>query len=615
MVTSNSKRSLPRLGAHLFTLLLIAIGFLSVADAVEIEATLDRREVVAGNGAVLSIKISGRVARPDIPEIPDLVIQPRGTSQQTQVIGRTVTTTSIYTYVVGSYKPGVYEIPSIEVEVKGEKASTKPLRLTVVDSEGDLPAEDEGGEPQEQPQEEPKADDPRNDGFLTVELQESERKHAYVGEIAPVKIQAWIPAYGRPVLRTGIQPEGQGFTLHNLSKRPQESQDYLNGRRYIVITWYGGISATKSGTLPASLSVGATVYVPKEGGGGFARGRRGAFSDPFFNGVFGPDEDLEEKTVTLKSDGQEIEVRALPTEGKPKDFSGAVGNFRFDGVRVPDRWNTGEPEQIAARISGTGNFALVRAPEVTPEETWKTYEGREEFTAGDETSFSGSKVFQFSALPKKGGSQNIALSFSYFDPDAGSYKTLIESEKTVQVTGEDLVEEKESAPVPAPAPVVKSDDLIGQYSSSRPASTLVPISSRAAFLEMLVAAAVMAFAGGVLGWWRLRSSDPRRRAAAQTSRATKLAVDQAAAAGDARGFFAAGRKALQQGLGAKWKQPPHAITSAEVQARLPQDSPVVKWFLEADLCEYGVAAKSEILPEWRKLLADALESLTPTSHA
>lgn len=615
MVTSNSARSLPRFGTHLFALLLIAIGFLSIAHAVEIEATLDRREVVAGNGAVLSIKISGRVARPDIPEIPDLVIQPRGTSQQTQVIGRTVTTTSIYTYVVGSYKPGVYEIPSIEVEVKGEKASTAPLHLTVLDSEGELPSEDDQVEQQEQPQEEPKADDPRNQGFLTVELQESGRKHAYVGEIAPVKIQAWIPAYGRPVLRTGIQPEGQGFTLHNLSKRPQESQDYLNGRRYIVITWYGGISATKSGTLPASLSVGATVYVPKEGGGGSARGRRGAFSDPFFNGVFGPDEDLEEKAVTLKSDGQEIEVRALPTEGKPADFSGAVGDFKFDGVRVPDSWKTGEPEQIAARISGTGNFALVRAPEVMPAETWKTYDGREEFTPGDEASFSGSKVFQFSALAKKGGSKEIALSFSYFDPDEGAYKTLTESEKTVQVTGDDLAEEEKEAPVPAPAPVEKSDNLIGQNADLQPASTLVPISSRAAFLEMLVAAFVMALAGVILGCWKRFSSDPHRRAAAQTSRATKLAVDEAAAAGDARGFFSAGRHALQQRLGARWNQPPHAITSAEVQARLAQDSPVVKLFLEADLCEYGIAAKSEILPEWRQLLADALESLTPSSRA
>ena len=83
----------------------------------------------------------------------------------------------------------------------------------------------------------------------------------YVGEIAPVRIRAWLPADARVQLRSGIQPEGKAFTLHNVSDQPQQTSEIKDGKRYHVVTWYGGISATKAGNYPASLSVDATVAV------------------------------------------------------------------------------------------------------------------------------------------------------------------------------------------------------------------------------------------------------------------------------------------------------------------------------------------------------------------
>ena len=64
-----------------------------------------------------------------------------------------------------------------------------------------------------------------------------------------------------PNLRSGIQPEGKAFTLHNVSGQPQQTQEMKDGKRYLVVTWFGGISATKAGKYPASLSVNATVAV------------------------------------------------------------------------------------------------------------------------------------------------------------------------------------------------------------------------------------------------------------------------------------------------------------------------------------------------------------------
>jgi predicted ABC-type transport system involved in lysophospholipase L1 biosynthesis ATPase subunit len=71
-----------------------------------------------------------------------------------------------------------------------------------------------------------------------------------------------------------------------------------------------------------------------------------------------------QKEVTLKSDDQEIEVRPLPTEGRPNGFTGAVGEFKFDSFEIPNTWKTGEPQQITASLSGKGNFSLMNAPEL-----------------------------------------------------------------------------------------------------------------------------------------------------------------------------------------------------------------------------------------------------------
>ena len=73
-------------------------------------------------------------------------------------------------------------------------------------------------------------------------------------------------------------------------------------------------------------------------------------------------------------------------------------------------------------------------------------------------------------------------------------------------------------------------------------------------------------------------------------KATREALQTAsrcAAARDVAGFFAAARLAIQHRLGALWNQPAQAITLAEIHARIPGDSPVARFFREADRHEYS----------------------------
>jgi BatD DUF11 like domain len=614
--------SFHQLAKWIATLALAVAGLAAAVAAAEVEAQLDRDSVPAGNGAILTLKISGgRTARPAIPETENLIVQENGESTQMQLFNGRTTHSVTYRYAVGSHTPGDYQIPAIEVTVDGKKLSTKPLVLKVLAAgAAQPPAGIQPTPPGTPPAEEEPADTgEKRFGFLTVELADSKRQHVYVGEIAPVRIRAWLPADSRAHLRSGIQPEGKAFTLHNVSGQPQQTQEMKDGKRYLVVTWFGGISATKAGKYPASLSVDATVAVRDTAGRKQPRRRMGGpFDDPFFDSVFDQmDTPMIQKDMTLKSDDQEIEVRPLPADGRPAEFTGAVGEFKFDSAEIPNDWKTGEPQQITTRLSGSGNFALMNAPALTPADSWKTYPGREEFTPGDQASFSGSKIFQFSAVPRKGGEQEAALAFSYFDPAAESYKTIISPAKQLKVAGADVVDVEPAAAPAAKEPEKKVATLVGQHSELSPRASLVPLVARPAFLPLLILSMLLGVLGGCLAWLRSRRDDPRRLAHAAMEEAIREALDaagQCAATRDVSGWFAAARLAIQQRLGALWNQPPQAITLAEVTARLPGDSPVIRFFLEADRQEYSRQSTGEILPQWRSLLDDALSSLTPSAR-
>jgi hypothetical protein len=592
------------------------LGGAGIAAAAEVEAQLDRESAAAGNGAILSIKVSGSDAgQPELPTLENFVIQPRGQSQQIQMVNGRTTRSISYTYVVGSEVPGDYEIPPIGVMVNGRKVFTKPLRLKVLDAAA---AQAQGGAAGGAPQEENEEDEAKRFGFLTVELADAERKHAYVGEIAPVRIRAWLPAESRAQLRSGIQPEGKAFTLHNVSGQPQQTEEMRDGKRYLVVTWYGGMSATKAGKYPASLSLNATVAVRDRSAPQPRRQMGGPFGDPFFDQVFDQmNVPMVEKDVTLKSDDQLIEVRPLPVEGRPAGFMGAVGNFQMDGVEIPENWTTGEPQQIGVRVSGSGNFALMKAPELLPGDAWKVYPGKASFSAGDEASFSGSQTFRFSAVPRKGGAQKLALRLSYFNPEEGVYKTITSAVKDLRVAGDDL---KELPPEPVPEasqPEKKPDALLAQRAQPTGRVELAPLSERREFRWMLSLSGLLVVLAAVVKGLRRRWSDPQRAAGLAVEKATREALSTAercVVAKDVSGFFAAARVAIQQRLGSLWGQAPQAITLAEIMERMPADSGLVKLFREADRHAYGRDVSGELGREWQDLLDEVMGQLRPPAR-
>lgn len=606
-----------RLHALLLALVILT-SLTSVVPAAEITASLDRRSVPAGEGARFSIRIeNGSVTAAKPPDVPNLIIRGPGTARQMSMINGVTTSSLTLTYQIGSMTAGEYQIPGFTLTVDGAEVVTDPMVLTVTPSAAQNPAGLPGGNqpagPQPSPAPPPAAD--QNTGFLTVELANNGRKHVWVGEIAPVRIKAWIPNGSRASLASKIQPKNSSFTLHNLSDDPQQNEERLNGRKWLTVTWFGGISATKPGTYAPELGLRASVMVPDTSGGG----RTG---DPFFDQFIQPTVRKDIELTSAADDSAKLEIRPLPETGKPAGFSGAVGRFAFGKSVIPPTWNTGEPQQIQAEVTGSGNFQLLSQPVLLPGDNWKSYQGQSDFTPRDAASFSGSTAFRFNQVPRQPGRQEVHLEFAYFDPETGEYKIASSPVQSVEITGAAAPDSAAlAAETTIPVPAKSAEDPLAPSpprSADSATRSLVPFAFRPGFQALLISSVLAMVAGLGIRLTRARLHDPLRLAAASRAQALRAALseaDQLAGRGDVPGFFAAARRALQVRLAALWQQPPQAITLADIARRLPADSPVLEFFREADRQEFSRLPQNpgQDLPAWRQLLERALGSLTSSA--
>ena len=77
------------------------------------------------------------------------------------------------------------------------------------------------------------------------------------------------------------------------------------------------------------------------------------FNDPFFNRNF------QNVEMNVESNPLTIDVKPLPSTGKPLDFSGAVGSFNMASEIDRTELKSNEPINLKVTISGKGNLELI----------------------------------------------------------------------------------------------------------------------------------------------------------------------------------------------------------------------------------------------------------------
>jgi hypothetical protein len=449
-----------------------------------------------------------------------------------------------------------------------------------------------------------------------------------VGELVPVQIKAYFRAgvsaslNGLPVLSS------DAFTLNKLGDDPEQTRENVDGKLYSVVTWTSSLAAVKAGDYPLNLDLPVMLRIKEKSRGG--KGHNpfkdffgddspfgdSPFEDSFFDDFFGQ---AVEKPMTLHTDGAVVKIKPLPSEGRPADFTGAVGQFDLKSDASSKSGVTGDPLTLKMRVIGYGNFDRVATAGLPTSAEWKTYKPNSKFEPGDSANTSGTKTFEQAVVPLKTGAQNLPpWHFSYFDPDTGKYVSKSAPPVAVQVA-------KGSAPVLSPnnssakaaAPETEADGLIADQAVSPGANaSLHPLVLRPWFITvnalMVLALALVAIFRRLMYRRGHDERRLRREAAEKSLREAVAAMDAAMKSQDAPRFFHAARRALQERLADQWQVPVSSVTIPEITSRLNGRAGKLRSVLEA-ADEITYSGQQLTLPDlqlWREVVGDELHEIS-----
>ena len=196
-------------------------------------------------------------------------------------------------------------------------------------------------------------------------------------------------------------------------------REVYKGQNYNVVEWRKVVLyPQRVGELEISpLSLNLVLDVPTD-------------KRDFFGNV------IYDQTSQLISTGmRRINVKNLPSQGKPDSFSGAVGEFEFDVILNKNSLRATESFQAELKVKGSGNLKLFDLPNILVPNSMELFDPeREELISTNLSGMSGSISKLFTIIPRFQGNFPIEeVEFSYFNPETEKYKILKSPRLTIDV--------------------------------------------------------------------------------------------------------------------------------------------------------------------------------------
>jgi hypothetical protein len=308
-----------------------------------------------------------------------------------------------YTYFLAPKKRGSTNIGQASIEVKGVIYKTSPIEINVT-AAVDVPK------------------DPNDPEYLASEsidlVAEISKTDPYLNEAISVVYKLYIAE------NTGIRtwneidkPRYNDFWSQNIDVKELKVQEGLyKGENYrFVVLKKTVLFPQKTGELSLEpLTLDISVEVPSN--------RRDIFGRRATTTV--------NRTVTAGN--RNIEVKPLPKQGRPENFSGAVGEFDFEVESSKKTLTASEAFNLKLEVSGKGNLMLFELPEPILPSSLEIYDP--EHSEDIKTSLNGTKgriLDNYTIVTNESGQYPIPpISFSFFNPKTKRYET-INSEKII----------------------------------------------------------------------------------------------------------------------------------------------------------------------------------------
>jgi len=352
-----------------------------------------------------------------------------------------------YTYFLSPTKRGTFTIGQSSIEIDGNTYKTSPIQITVT-AAVEIPK------------------DPNDPNYIASEsihlVAEVSTTKPYLNEPVSVIYKLYVAE------NTGVRnwseldsPRYNDFWSQNIEvNRQNVKEGKYKGENYrYVVLKKTVLYPQKTGKLSIEpLTLDVSVEVPSK--------RRDVFGRLMMT--------TTNRNVTAGK--RTIDVKPLPSDGRPDDFSGAVGSFEFNMTSNKNTLKATEAFDLKLEVSGKGNLKLFKLPKPNLPSALEVYEPEHsEKVSTNLSGMRGSISDTYTVVPNAQGRYPIpTVSFSYFDLNTETYKTLKSNELVVAVTDDAELSSNENS---ATKEVQKTNvtTLSKQFSSFKSNGNLEPI--------------------------------------------------------------------------------------------------------------------------------------------
>ncbi|HIP48859.1 MAG TPA: protein BatD [Lutibacter sp.] len=335
-----------------------------------------------------------------------IVAGPSSSVSQSWVNGKSSYSQS-YIYIIKPKSIGAFTIPSAKIEYKGKWISSNTVKITVTEKVA-IPK------------------NPNDPNYIAQEniflVASVSKTNPYVGESIYVEYRLYFSKkVGFGNVEFGKNPKYEGFWNQEIKiNQNQEQTGEYKGKqlRYITLRKMLLIPQ-KSGKLYVNpMDMDMIVSVPT--------GRYDFFGNPQTKRI----------NAQYTSTRRLVQVKALPLEGKPVDFTGAVGAYKMAVTTSKNTLKASESTQIEVKISGKGNLKLFEIPKLVVPADLEVYTPERKLKSRTTLSgLKGSIADNYSIVPEYKGKYIIpSVSFSFFNPKDKQYHSLTSEEIIIEVT-------------------------------------------------------------------------------------------------------------------------------------------------------------------------------------
>ena len=409
------------------SLVLALAGAVAPLQAQQLKLQLESREVYADLPFVLALTAEGFDDQPE-PVAPDLAIDgcevwyvgvsPNIASGVRIINGRRSEwrqVSYVYRYRISASKAGEYSVPSLTVTQGNKKASTRAATFTV------------------------KAVSATGDMKLAVVLPE---RPVWIGETFPVYVEWFlrrdvgehslvVPLFYLDHVQVQPGPRKTGRTLAfnagalNVELPYTQETVKVDGATYTRLRFSSLVTVNRPGAIelePAMVAAQLETGTTRDTFG-FRRPRYQLF-----------------KAVDK---ARRLNVRPLPIEGRPDSFENAIGTS-YSIVAQASRTvvQVGDPIQLKIHIRGDGPLEGLSLPRLDGKDglVANLFHVADDSAVGVLDPEGGGKSFEVTVRINSAQATEIPpLAFSYFDPVAGTYRTIHSDPIALSVAGSAVV--------------------------------------------------------------------------------------------------------------------------------------------------------------------------------